>query len=408
MTDAAVTIVGGGVHGTHLAIRLLAAGVCERDQLRIIEPTGLLETLRRQCQQCGMEAFRSPLVHHIGRDPFSLREFAKKRGRTDELIPTENGGDRPTVSLFFDHAEWVTGKHALRALLEPTRATAIVEDGDQLQVETQAGVHTTQWCLLAVGHRQLNRPEWVEGLPSTAAVNHVWDREFEPDAVDQSASVGIVGGGITAAKLAAELTQPGRKVRLFARSPFQINLREASIDWMHFSRVVDRLHELPPASQERAEAVAAARYNGSIPSHVFDRLRAAVETDQLTLHQTEVVEATDAGGTVVITCGDGTAHCLDQIVCATGFDSPYEGSLFRQLRNAGWQTGYRNAPVLDDETLRWRRDDGSLSNIVVSGAAAQQVLGPFARNIIGARQAGDWVVDLLETRSMEPTKQQQS
>ena len=171
---------------------------------------------------------------------------------------------------------------------------------------------------------------------------------------------------------------------------------------MHFSRVVDRLHELPPASRERAERVAEARYSGAMPPHVFRRLRRAVQDGRVDLCRTEITAASEAGGTVVVNCRDGTAHCLDQIVCATGFASPYEGPLFEQLRvETALAVGYRNAPVLDDETLRWRRTDGTLSRIAVSGAAAQQVLGPFSRNIIGARRAGDCLVNWMTAEEPE-------
>jgi len=166
---------------------------------------------------------------------------------------------------------------------------------------------------------------------------------------------------------------------------------------MHFSRVVDRLHELPSASQERAEQIAEARYSGAMPPHVFDRLQRAIEAGQVEVDRTEITVASHAGGTIVVTCRDGTAHCLDRVICATGFGSPYEGPLFEQLRaETMLAVGYRNAPLLDDETLRWQREDGTLSRVAVSGAAAQQVLGPFSRNIIGARRAGDRIVEWLQ------------
>jgi len=406
MTDTDVTIVGGGIHGSHLAIRLLCAGL-NRARLRIVEPSGLLGRLRRQCQQCGMSELRSPLVHHIDTDPFSLREFARRRGRSDELIPTEKSGDRPTVSLFFDHAEWVCEQYDLNSLVEPTRATAISDNGDHVEIETEQGRHTARWCLLAVGHRRLNRPAWATELSPNAPVDHVWDSAFDLDELGSTATVGVVGGSITAAKLATTLAQPGREVRLFARSPFRLELREAGTDWMHFSRVVDRLHELPPASRERAERVAEARYSGAMPPHVFRRLRRAIEAGRVELDRTDITAATAAGGTVVVSCRDGTAHCLDRVVCATGFGSPYEGPLFEQLRaETALAVGYRNAPVLCDETLRWRRSDGTLSQVAVSGAAAQQVLGPFSRNIIGARRAGDCLVDWLADELAEPSTEQ--
>jgi len=163
---------------------------------------------------------------------------------------------------------------------------------------------------------------------------------------------------------------------------------------MHFSRVLDRLHELPSASQEHADRVTEARYDGAIPRHAFRRLRRAIESGRLELDRTEITTASHAGGTVVVNCRDGTAHCLDRVVCATGFGSPYEGPLCSQLHeDTALAVGFRNAPLLDDNTLRWRREDGTLSRIAVSGAAAQQVLGPFSRNIIGARRAGDCIID---------------
>lgn len=61
-----------------------------------------------------------------------------------------------------------------------------------------------------------------------------------------------------------------------------------------------------------------------------------------------------------------------------------------------------SAPVLDDDTLRWRRPDQSLSWVFVSGCASQQVLGPFARNIIGARWAGSLITTELG-RVVEPS-----
>ena len=58
------------------------------------------------------------------------------------------------------------------------------------------------------------------------------------------------------------------------------------------------------------------------------------------------------------------------------------------------------AQVDDDETLRWRREDGTLSRVAVSGAAAQQVLEPFSRNVIGA-QPGDRLVDWMTAAEPE-------
>ncbi|AFZ73296.1 FAD/NAD(P)-binding protein [Natronobacterium gregoryi] len=399
MVDATVTIVGGGVHGVHLAVRLLEADLVARDRLRVVEPDGLLGGFRRKCSQCGVTELRSPFVHHVARDPFSLRDFARSRGREDELVASQVGADRPTVSLFFDHADAVCDRHDLESLVVEATATDVQDAGDHVRIETTAGTLSTAWCLLAVGHdRSYAFPEWAEELPTKAPVTHVWERGFDPETIDETASVGIVGGGITAAQLATTLAQPGREVTLFARSPFQVETLEASTDWMHFSGALEALRELPPASQDRARRVAEARRDGSMPPYAFRRLRRALEGDSLSLERSEIAAATEAGGTVVVTCRDGTAYVLDELVCATGFDTPYDGTLFRAIRSdSNLATGYRGAPVLDDEALRWCRTDGTPSRVVVSGAATQQVLGPFARNVVGARRVGSLVLEELES-----------
>ncbi|WP_076610836.1 FAD/NAD(P)-binding protein [Natronorubrum thiooxidans] len=399
-TDTVVTIVGGGVHGVHLAVRLLQADLIDRHELRIVDPAGLLESFRRKCRQCGMVEFRSPLVHHVATDPFSLRDFARARGRENELCPTTVGAERPTASLFFDHAEWLCDRYDLESVRLDARATDIEEARRSVEIETTQGRIASQWCLLAVGHgHSFTYPEWATELVSARSVTHVWDPAFDPDAIGETSSVGIVGGGITAAQLATTLAQlPGRDVVLFARSPFYVETLEASTDWMHFSGVTERLHAHPPASQAREELVADARYDGAMPPYVFRRLRRALEQERIELERSEITVATEAGSTVVATCRDGSAFCLDELVCATGFGSPYDGKLFRHLRQQSTlRTGYRGAPVLDDDTLRWRRQDGTPSRVAVSGVAAQQVLGPFARNVIGARRAGELIVGFLES-----------
>ncbi|NGM68121.1 NAD(P)-binding domain-containing protein [Natronolimnobius sp. AArcel1] len=397
MADSTVTIVGGGVQGVHLAIRLLEAGLVPRSALQIIEPDGILGGFRRKCRQCGMTELRSPFVHHVDSDPFSLRDFARSCGRETELVSSSVGADRPTVSLFFDHAEACCERYDLENLVIDAAATDIGDAGDHVEIETTAGVYTARWCLLAVGHgRSYTMPTWARDRPE-APVTHVWDQEYDPAALEEVASVGVVGGGITAAQVATSLVRPGRDVTLFARSPFTVESLEADTDWMHFSGALADLHDLPPASSARAQLVRRARYDGAMPPHVFRRLRRALDEGAVTLERTEITALTATGGPVVVSCQNGRALCLDHVICATGFDSPYDGPLFRALREGTTlQTGHRGAPVLEDETLRWRRADGSLSQLIVTGAPAQQVLGPFARNVIGARRAGTLICDLLE------------
>lgn len=403
-TDRSVTVVGGGIHGVHLAVRLLEEGAVDHGGLRIVEPNGLLSSFRRKCRVCGMEKLRSPFVHHLGLDPFSLRDFAREHGREDELVPSQNGGDRPTLSLFSDHADRLCEEYGLESVRLDSAVTDLSDTGTGVLVETTEGSFRSRWSVLAVGNGGSYRtPDWAADLPESAPVSHVWDSSFDPSGIGELDRVAVVGSGVTGVQLATSVAQPGREVVLFARSPFRVNRREADDEWMHFSNVVDELHSLPPASPERELMVMDARHDGAVPPYAMDRLRRVFDRGLATLKQTEIIEATEAGGTVVVSCRDGTAAWFDTVVCATGFGSPYDGTLVSQLREDGsFATGYRGAPVLDDDSLRWIRNDGTPSRTVLSGAVARQVLGPFGRNIVGARRAGNLLLDALEKDRAEP------
>jgi len=169
-----VVIVGGGVHGVHLAVRLLEANLVDLDGLRIVEPEGLLAGFREQCARCGMTELRSPFVHHVGNDPFSLRDYARATDRTDEFAPSEFGADRPSVSLFLDHAESVCAEYDLESAVVESRVTALTNRETTVEIQTADGELAAEWCLLAVGHgASYTMPAVVEDLPPTATVSHV-------------------------------------------------------------------------------------------------------------------------------------------------------------------------------------------------------------------------------------------
>jgi len=391
-----VAIVGGGVHGVHLAVRLLEAGVVSHDRLRIVEPDGLLAAFHEKCRQCGMVEFRSPFVHHVGVDPFSLREFADERGRLDELVACQVGAKRPTVPLFFDHARDVVDRYDLESVVLEARVLGVTERADGVDLETTDDDLSARACVLAIGHgRSYTRPEWALDIQPGAPVAHVWDERFDPE--DVGDRVGIVGGGITAAQLTASLARPSREVTVVARSPFRVATLEAGREWMHVSRTLEGLQSLPPTSRKRQQVVTEVRRDGTMPPEVFSRLRRAIDRGWATLERNEISTVTPGGGTVVVTCQDGAATWFDDLVLATGFDSPYNAPLLERIREeTDLQTGYRGGPALEDGTVRWLRADGTPSRVAVSGIVAQGTLGPFARNILGARRAGDLLVDELE------------
>ena len=100
-------IVGGGIHGTHIAARLLGDADVAPDRIRIVDPGERLLARWRTCTETiGMTHLRSPSVHHLDADPWSLNRFAGKRKRRDPGLfaaPFE----RPSLALFNAHCDLV-------------------------------------------------------------------------------------------------------------------------------------------------------------------------------------------------------------------------------------------------------------------------------------------------------------
>lgn len=104
---------------------------------------------------------------------------------------------------------------------------------------------------------------------------------------------------------------------------------------------------------------------------------------------------------------DGTTAVNARDLLATGLDPvpehPFVGSLVESL---SLERGADGFPILDDRTLAWQRTDGTDSSVYVSGALAELTVGPFARNITGARRVAERLLEsqnMAETESVSPT-----
>ena len=92
---------------------------------------------------------------------------------------------------------------------------------------------------------------------------------------------------------------------------------------------------------------------------------------------------------------DGTTAADVQVVLATGLEPiPKHIVVKRISESLSLERGAEGFPLLDDRTLAWRRTDGTRSAVDVSGALAEPSVGPFARNIVGARRVAERLLDL--------------
>ncbi|MFC6904726.1 FAD/NAD(P)-binding protein [Halalkalicoccus tibetensis] len=397
-------VVGGGIHGTHVAHRLVSETDLEPQDLAILEPRGeLLASFREKARACGMGTLRSPFVHHLGVEPFDLRDFAEARDREEELRPAPDHPRRPSLSLFLDHARHAIERSGIDALVIEAAATGIDREGNRLRIDTEEGPIRAERCVLAVGQGPPRQPDWARGLSEDAPLSHVWDESVPIDEREPAGRVCVVGGGVTAAHLAVNLAERA-PVTLLARHELRAAGVEADPPWINWRRMERRLHPLPPGSETRLERVRRAHNTGSIPPSLLREVEAAGERGKLRVRRGEVEAAHAGGEEVVLRLTDGSVDRFRRAICATGFDRASDHPLVERVAaSLGLETGVDGLAVLDDRSLEWRTvEDSEGSGVFVTGALGALTFGPLAGTIAGARRGADRLVEVHGRRSAEP------
>ena len=382
-------IIGGGIHGTHIAARLLADASIPPERLRIVDPADrLLDRWRSRTSATGMKHLRSPSVHHLDLDPLSLQSFAGtgKHRRPGAFAPPF---DRPSLKLFNEHCDRVERRYGLTDLHIRARVTKCEVECDGVRTELSDGdVIKVANVVLAVGAGE--QPHWPAWAPRrNPRVQHVFDPDFDgwPRSPER---VAVIGGGISAGHVALRLLEEGHEVHLVSRHPLRQHQFDSDPGWLgpkytrDFSREEDR--------DRRRAVISAARHRGSVPPDLGRSLRRAIRRDRIRWHEGEVeqIVAHDDGLEVGFLGHEDLT--VDRILLATGFASRRPGgSLVDDLVDSATlpcaSCGY---PIVD-AALRWH------PRIYVSGPLAELELGPVSRNIAGARRAGERIVDAART-----------
>lgn len=381
-------IVGGGIHGVHIAARLIGEGGVAADRVRIVDPAArLLERWRACTATTGMAFLRSPTVHHLDLDPWSLRDFAgKRRGRARGLFAPPY--DRPALGLFNTHCERVIERFGLQKLHVRERVTAcnVLTDGVLARLSDGDEVFARH-VVLALGASE--QPFWPDWAPTNhPRVHHVFAPKFSGWPSEQVECVAVIGGGISAGQIALRLVREGHRVYLIARHALRQHQFDSDPGWLgpkHMSsfrreRRLDR----------RRAMISEARHRGSVPPDLRRALRRAFRAGQITWHQAEVAELFGTPETVTLRLATADVVEVERVLLATGFSSTRPGGAMvdNLIKSASLPCARCGYPIVDT-ALRWH------ARIHVTGPLAELELGPAARNIAGARRAGDRLVDAI-------------
>ena len=375
-------IIGGGIHGVHLAHRLLHDTWLSHDDIRILDPhEELLHEWRRCTRNCGMLYLRSPSVHHLDIDPFSLDRYASlPENRQDtNFIPPK---DRPSVELFDRHCRMVIDDHRLESLQIRGRALEILNRIDHVSVVTAEETIHARFVLLALGMGgQPLWPLWAARLGGQGLmVNHVFDPGFRLKDIQTEGPVAVIGAGISGGQLALHLTEKGfGSVLLVSSKVIQVSDFDFNPGWLG-PKYLDRFHR--QSNNRRRQQIMTARAKGSVPRDMKLALDKATALNQLTGIVDDITGAKCQDGGALLLGRHGRYECKT-IVLATGFteNRPGNGFISQAIKEFDLKTAACGFPVIEP-SLQWHE------RIFVTGPLSELQIGPSARNIAGARHAG--------------------
>lgn len=375
-------IIGGGIHGAHLALVLARSGGVDPARLGILDPhEALLAEWERCTAATGMAYLRSTIVHHLALDPHDLWHFARRRG----LRPGQFRGPyrRPALDLFRDHCLGQIAEHGLGRLHLRGRAAGLARTAHGWCVETDRGPLAARRVLLAISVGEQPRwPGWARALRAAGGpVRHLYGCAGAGETAAGESIV--VGGGISAAQAAVALARaaPG-SVTLVMRHEIRVEGFDSPAGWVGPKELRGFLAE--PSMARRRALIAGARRPGSMPDDVARTLRRAEAAGMLRVMRGEVRRAAvQPDGRVGLEL-PGLTLRADRVLLATGFEQGRPGGawLDRAIAEHGLPLAPCGYPLIAP-SLAWA------PGLYVTGALAELELGPVARNIAGARHAGE-------------------
>ena len=379
-------IIGGGIHGVHLAHCLLQQTHMTHDDIRIIDPHAeLLHEWRRCTQNCGMKYLRSSSVHHIDIHPFSLRWYAslpENRKDTNFIAPKS----RPSVELFDAHCRMVVDDHQLESLHIKGRVIGLQNKVKYVSVVTAEETINARFVLLAMGiGEQPLWPNWAVRLREMGvSVNHVFDPGFRLDGHQADGSVAVIGGGISGGHISLRMTEKLKaEVSLISRKEVLVSNFDFAPGWIG-PRYTERFYRSP--IEQRRQQIVAARAKGSVPGDMKLALDKAAALHQLTFITDDITDAKCQSGGALLIGRQGRYDC-QRIVLATGFiEKPPDGGFMNQAVKAfNLKTAACGFPVITP-SLQWH------DRIFVTGPLSELQIGPVARNIVGARHSSSRII----------------
>ncbi|RSK26181.1 hypothetical protein EJF36_04515 [Bacillus sp. HMF5848] len=377
-------IIGGGIHGCTVAVYLIKSKIATTEQIRIVDPyKEPLHLWRKNTERIGMKYLRSPFVHHIDVDAFSLTKFAKKHKNEDFYGPYK----RPSLELFNEHCMEIMDAVSLHNMWHCGLVKDISKGSGCWRVDINNGESLlAKNVVLSISLiNQPMIPDWIQHVRNGQNVAHIFDENVK-DLTDFEPPIIVVGGGITAAHTCITLSElfPGN-VTLLTRHDLRVHDFDSDPGWLG-PKYMTAFHKVNDYG-ERRKMIQKARYKGSMPKELYNKLSMLVRTEKLKIVIDEVIDISNDERKHKFNLSKQQFLEASSIILTTGFEPtmPKQDWLHRLITAEKLACASCGFPIVK-ESLEWCK------NLYVTGPLAELELGPTARNISGARKAAERIV----------------
>ena len=389
-----ITIIGGGIHGVSIAIRLLRDVPAAAKSLAIVDqhPQPLTQW-RCKTERQGMKFLRSPAVHHITPDALGVVEYAERHNRTNELAPPYS---QPSTQLFWDFCK--------SALVE-LREHQVYSQFDVAKLRWDKGAGRFPFRLISTNSEGFRSSCVVLAIGVSDDCAYVpsefvqWQHRY-PDQIlhaseftvgcedkrddKGSQKIVIVGGGLTAGTLAKSLSERGHNVALMARKRLKTEQFDFPPVWLGPKALAEFASETD--FQRRYETIQQNRGEGSITPDIMEALLNAPTVDiypETRVHNITTVDECLPVQRLRVETTRGVMTNVSRIILATG----YRFNLRRYGFLTELLTRYQVPLVCGHPRLDADLQLHPIENLFGSGTIAQLQVGPASGNIAGANLA---------------------
>ena len=392
-----ITIIGGGIHGVSIALRLLREVPTAAKHLAIVDRhIQPLTQWRDKTKRQGMTVLRSPAVHHISPDPLGIVEYAERHNRTNELAPPYS---QPSTQLFSDFCTDVLSSVGAASRCPSKHNIYYQFDVAKLRWDKGAGkfpfrlISTnkegfrSRCVILAIGTDDCTYvppafAKWQCQFPDKV----IHASQFSVSAVEETppANIVVVGGGLTAGTLAKSLSERGHSVALIARKQLKTEQFDFPPVWLGPKALTEFASETD--FQRRYEIIQQNRGEGSITPDIMQALRDAPNIDlypETCIRNIVSVDRKRQAQHLQVETTQGVIRGVSHVILATGYQFNLgRYSFLKELITQHQIPLVRGLPHLGDDLQLH-----PIQNLFCSGTIAHLQIGPAAGNIAGANLA---------------------